>query len=147
MIEAYAAAHRLRHRTDTSNRSPDHTRNRLRLELLPLLCEIFGRDVSPAIARAADIAADDSALLDSLLDTVPYTAARLPAQALRSLPPALARRAVHRWLAIRGVPDLGFAEVERTLSLLAPGGPAKVNLPGDLHVRRRAGELFIERPP
>jgi hypothetical protein len=31
------------------------------------------------------------------------------------------------------------------LSLLDTTGPAKINLPGDMHARRRAGVIFLEK--
>ena len=40
--------------------------------------------------------------------------------------------------------DVGFEMVEKVRSLLEVTGPAKVNLTGGRHARRKAGELFIE---
>jgi len=48
------------------------------------------------------------------------------------------------WRKHQGVEEPGFAEVERTATLLEPSGPAKINLPANRHARRRAGVLFIE---
>jgi tRNA(Ile)-lysidine synthase len=57
----------------------------------------------------------------------------------------LQRRAIFGWLHAHNVADVSFDLVETVRSLLnVDGGPAKVNLPGDRHARRRAGELFIE---
>jgi hypothetical protein len=68
----------------------------------------------------------------------------LSVKLLRGLHTALRRRVLHAWLKNRGITAPGFAEVELTASLLDPSGPAKVNLPGTRHARRRAGVLFIE---
>jgi hypothetical protein len=44
------------------------------------------------------------------------------------------------------VPDPGLAETRRVLTLLdVENGPAKINLPGHLHARRRGGEIFLEK--
>ena len=51
---------------DPTNRDPAHLRNRVRHELLPVLCELAGRDVVPILARQARLMADDATLLDDL---------------------------------------------------------------------------------
>ncbi len=138
-IDAYVAAHRLRFREDATNAARDATRNRLRHDVLPALERAVGPAFAAAILRHADLAAAEHAWMESL---VPAPAARLRVSELRALPLAVRRRLVRRWLAERGVPEPGFAETERVLTLL--DGPAKVNLPGDRHARRRAGEIFVE---
>ncbi|MEY2555815.1 MAG: hypothetical protein QOF93_959, partial [Verrucomicrobiota bacterium] len=45
----------------------------------------------------------------------------------------------------RKITNVGFDVVENVRSLLNHDAPvAKVNLPQDRHVRRRAGKIFIE---
>jgi len=51
---------------------------------------------------------------------------------------------IHSWLKGHGIDEPGYAEVELVDSLLLSSGPAKVNLPGNRHARRRAVVLFIE---
>jgi len=52
---------------------------------------------------------------------------------------------LHEWLRARDVPDLSFDLVERVRALLdLSNRAAKTNLPQDRHVRRRAGQIFIE---
>ena len=70
----------------------------------------------------------------------------LPVKILQELHPALRRRVIHVWLKNCGILEPGFAEVERTASLLDLKGPAKINLPGNRHARRQAGVLFVEKP-
>ena len=69
---------------------------------------------------------------------------KLSCAALRAMPDALRHRTVLRWLRRSSVPEPGFAETRRVLSLLdAAQGPAKVSLPGNHHARRRAGHIFL----
>jgi hypothetical protein len=64
---------------------------------------------------------------------------------LRQLPLALQRRLMHQWLLARHISNVGFDLVERSLTLIQPGASvAKINLPKDRHLRRRAGKLFID---
>lgn len=59
-IEDYCAAHGLEPRRDPSNLSPDaYTRNRVRLELLPLLARDYNPAVVNALLRLSNIAARD----------------------------------------------------------------------------------------
>ncbi len=56
-------------REDASNRDPVFARNRVRAEVLPLLCDISGRDLGALAsghARGAQIARDESNLLERL---------------------------------------------------------------------------------
>ena len=60
-VDAYCAAHGLSPRQDASNLSPGHyTRNRLRLELLPILRQGYNPRVDDALVRLSEIAARDS---------------------------------------------------------------------------------------
>ena len=64
---------------------------------------------------------------------------------LRDLPVALQRREILKWLRMRQITNVGFDVVESVRSLLNQDlRVAKVNLPQNRHVRRRAGKIFIE---
>ena len=140
-IDAYVRANDLRFREDATNRAVDSLRNRMRHRIIPFLEKEFGRDIRTTVRRAALIAADEDALFGSLL---PVIAERLDVKQLRSLPIALQRRALARWLNAHAVSEVGFAMIEAVRSLIEGESRAKVNLTGDRHARRRAGELFVE---
>ena len=77
---------------------------------------------------------------------IPPTFPHLDTRDLLTMPLAQRRRLVRRWLTEQNIPEVGFAEIERVLSLLNDGtGPAKINLPGGNHARRRTGEIFLEK--
>ncbi|MEI7548345.1 MAG: TilS substrate-binding domain-containing protein, partial [Actinomycetota bacterium] len=94
-----------------SNLDPRHLRTRVRRELLPLMADIARRDLAPLLARQADLARDESDLLDALALTLDPT----DAKALAVAPPPLARRAIRRWLTTTHPPDA--ATVERVLGV------------------------------
>ena len=140
---AYLEERKITHREDASNAMADATRNKLRLKVLPLIGELLGPSFREAIVRNARIFSDEEDLLYGLAS--PMAAHdQLPLKILQELHPALRRRVLHEWLKRRGIREPGFSEVELTASLLQPGGPAKINLPGNRHARRRSGVLFIE---
>ncbi len=133
-------------REDGSNESLLPTRNRVRHRLLSFLDELFGTSYRSAIMRTASILAAEDDYLESL--AAPHAAQdQLNTRELASMPLALQRRVVHAWLRHHGFIEVSFKEVERVLSLLNLVGPAKINLPGNAHARRRSGILFLEKSP
>jgi tRNA(Ile)-lysidine synthase len=142
-IDAYITKHQLSFVEDVSNSDRKFTRNRLRHEIIPALEEAFGRDIRRAIWRSAEILRAEDELFADLLGSV---APELNVPSLAAEPVAMQRRRLHAWLKLHDVPDVGFAEVEAVRALLV-GRPAKANLPGGWHARRRARRLFLEPPP
>lgn len=142
-IALYVHEQKIAFREDESNESRDYTRNRLRHDLIPAIEISFGPTFRSAVLRAAAIFGEEENWMAS---QVPKPGETLSCQALRDLPLALRRRMVLAWLKTF-LPETGFAETERVLSLLeTEKGPAKINLPGNRHARRRAGKIFLEDP-
>ncbi len=142
-IDKYVRECHLKFREDATNKKLAATRNRIRNRIIPYLEKSLGRNVRQNIWRTAVIAAEEEKWLDS---EVPDSAnADLSVPRLRALPVALQRRAILKWLRAQNMPDVGFDIIER-VRLLADreASFAKVNLPKDRHVRRRAGKIFIE---
>jgi hypothetical protein len=90
------------------------------------------------------IAAEEENWIDNQARVSPGHDRRLSVKELRVLPIALQRRTILKWLRAQNIPEIGFEVIERVRSLLDPAARvAKVNLPRDRHVRRRAGKLFL----
>ena len=144
-IDAYVKERRLKFQEDATNRNLQASRNKIRHRILPDIEKQFGRDVRRTIWRAARIWSEEEILLDSLVSTELVLAPQLSVATLRKMPIALQRRTILRWLRARKVSDISFDIVENLRALLDTGAKiAKVNLPRDQHVRRRAGKIFIE---
>jgi tRNA(Ile)-lysidine synthase len=119
---------------DPSNTDPRHRRNRIRHELLPLLDAIAERDVAAVLARQAGTLRAEAELLDTLAAALDPT----DAAALAAAPPALARRAVRRWLADPYPP--GAAAVDRVLAV-ARGEAVACEVDGGRRIRRSGMRL------
>ena len=143
-IEAFASTHSLDFRQDTSNASREHTRNRLRLDILPLLSQAVGFDSIPALARTADILSAEDEWMNALI-AEDASHSTLSTRALAAMPIARQRRVLQAWLSRLTQSPLDFATLERArLMALSSSPPAKTNLPANHHLRRRAGQLFVE---
>jgi len=146
-IETYAKARKLRWREDKSNRSDEFTRNRLRHAVLPALQRAVGHDPVPVMARAGEVLSAEDEWMESLVAD-DARAAQLDVRALRRKPLAHQRRLLRAWLRERTGKEIDFDTVERAREVaLSDEQPAKTNLPRGHHLRRRAGKLFVEKPP
>jgi tRNA(Ile)-lysidine synthase len=142
-ILAYARRLKLSWREDATNVDTRHRRNLIRRRVLPYLRKQFGEAVADNLFRAAEIARAEGEWLDALCAK---TAQELefPAKALRAAPLGQQRRTILRWLQLRGVTNISFADVESVRGLLEHRFPAKVNLSSGKFARRRAGKIFVE---
>lgn len=163
-VEAYCAARDLRPVADPSNLRPVFLRNRIRLELLPLLERDYAVNLRPRLARlAAALRADREVLEDQAARALEGLVRRrapglvaLDAAALAGLEPAVARRAVRQALealfAGDGAGDDPEAPpepaVESALELARAAGqgdvPARA-LAGGMTGRVAGGALWLER--
>ena len=119
---------------DPSNQSRMYTRNRVRLDLLPVL-EAFNPAIRSVLARTADLAGEDVAVLDALVDTLHAKLARAPQPDVveydlplwRAQPRALQRRLLRRGLEVLvgGLVDVRAAPIDDALDLLQSGSPAQ----------------------
>jgi tRNA(Ile)-lysidine synthase len=153
-IDRYVRRHRLKFREDASNKNLAPLRNRIRGRIIPYLEKTLGRNIRQSIWRAAMIAAEEEHWIEGQLPDATdvdlgagasSAEAALSVTELRNLPVALQRREILKWLRTRKIPNVGFDVVENVRSLLDHNSRvAKVNLPRDRHVRRRAGQIFVE---
>lgn len=155
-VEAYLAEHNIRYVTDPSNLEPVYLRNRLRLEVMPILKEINPRVVE-AVAQAADILREEDRFLDvytedllrGVMDECPGGVCRIELAAFTGLPLAVKRRAVR--LAVGRVKGnllgLTFGHVALAVESITSGGTGRgVDLPGGVRVERSYGYLLVYMP-
>jgi tRNA(Ile)-lysidine synthase len=150
-IELYCAEHKLFPRLDASNAQADYLRNRIRLELLPLLAREYNPAIGANLAQLAAIVREEDDLLEQMASealarcclrtspTLELDGARLLAE-----PPALGRRVVR--LAARAMlgpeADLGLSAVNRVLEAAArKEGSHRFDLPGGLQLTVEYGRL------
>jgi tRNA(Ile)-lysidine synthase len=142
-IDIYVREHRIKFREDASNKNLNPLRNRIRHRIIPYLEKILGRNIRPAIWRAAAIAGEEEDWIEKQLPD--STDAQFSVARLRALPVALQRRAILKWLRAQKISEISFDVIERVRSLADhDDATAKVNLSRNRHARRRAGRIFVE---
>lgn len=141
------------YRTDPSNLTGKYARNRIRLEVIPILEDLYP-GATANISRAASIAREDVEALEELAGAA--TRARgvevvLARDELLGLPVALRRHAVRRAYSatLPQAPPLESGHVEAVLTLLEAGpGTRSLDLPGGaVAVGRGGDEVAVYVPP
>lgn len=144
-IDDYLARQQVSYREDASNAEAIATRNRLRNEAIPLLNEMMGRDIRPALLRAEAISQSQRVATGELLDTLQLEdpQQRLFLPKLKNLSPALQTTVIHRYLKERGIGDINHDLLCRCTRLITDPSMAKINLPGGKFLRRKEKRIFI----
>jgi len=147
-IDAYVARHGIPYVEDESNADPAFTRNRLRLEVLPLLEEL-APGCAERIAGTAALVREENEHLqreaDALVPAVEDGGVALPVSVLAEQDRALRRRLVQTMGRKLGL-SLSRGQTEAVLAL---GSGGFLNLPGGVSAARTRRELLLRRqgPP
>jgi tRNA(Ile)-lysidine synthetase-like protein len=129
-IAAYCAEHGLRPRFDRSNEDTTYFRNRLRLELIPLL-EQYNPGIRAVLARTAELMAGEAELLRASLEAAwgqvvlpsPAGEVYFDLQAWRALPLGLQRATLRQAIyhLRRNLRDVNWVHIERAVWLAREG--------------------------
>lgn len=151
-IEDYCSSQGLTYRQDSSNLKPVYARNRIRLELIPLLEEKYNPAIVVALNRLAGIIREEDEYIDAAAAEALSKATiqagsssvRLSLELLAQTPAVLKRRIlriIYRELAdSQNAPD--FGHVENALGLLDSHPlPGRLEWPGGITLLKRYGEL------
>jgi len=127
---------------DPSNLDPAHRRNRIRHELLPLLCDVAERDVVPVITRNAAMLRAARDLLDELAGPIDPT----DAKELAGAPGLLAQVALRRWIQRETGADHppDAAAIERVLAVVR-NEARSAEIGGGWRVVRSSQRLGLQR--
>jgi tRNA(Ile)-lysidine synthase len=147
-ILAYLAAMDQPYRTDPTNLAPKYVRNRMRLEVMPVLEDLYPNAMAN-IARSASLLREDLETLEDLVSGVPWRRGGevvIDLDRLREMPRALRRYAVRRAysLLLPEAAPLDRDVVEAILALPGGEGTRTLDLPGGVVVAARtSGELAL----
>lgn len=139
-VEIYCAQQRLEFVTDSTNFSPDYTRNRIRHEVMPVLADLNPAVLETVTRMCANLRAENAflqTLCDLSLQNTDTNA--IPLDLLKSQPKALACRVLKRVLQEKTGGDIAATHIEAVYALLVKNG--SVTLPGGVTARSRGGVL------
>lgn len=151
-IEAYCRENGLSWREDATNFEESHTRNRIRLRLLPLLAEIHPQ-AEAHIAKTASLLAEDEDFLEqqaaALWETVrlpaPSDTVALSAEGLRALHPAMRRRILRRAIEQFQRKDISERQLAALMDLLQKESGKRLDFPAGLGAELQYGVLLLRR--
>jgi tRNA(Ile)-lysidine synthase len=155
-ILAYADAHGLSWREDSSNADPAFARARLRSEWLPGLRDAFNPRLLRAIGDLAEAQRRDSEWIAQIVEreaerflTTEDGGLRIARSGWEALPEALARRVVRLALRRTGAArDVSRVHLERVVNTLRSGRPgSRIELPGGLELACEDDSFRLRRTP
>jgi tRNA(Ile)-lysidine synthase len=150
-VEAFLRAHGLKWREDRTNRDPQHLRNRVRHEILPLMEKRLNPRMREAIARMAEIVAEENEWLNRHAREIMRRcrgakSGGLRVRLLARHAPAIRRRVLRLWLVESGVEAeaIDFEIVEAVHRLILDyRGAQRVALPRGRIALRSYDELTV----
>jgi len=150
-ISKWLEGRNLEWREDSSNRDPQHLRNRVRHELLPALEEASPSLRHHLVHLAMNLARDDRCLSDQLESAGTWIdpwepEGGVPVSAVADLPQALRSRWLHAQAAMVGLTRVTRRQAELFESLVGRGHPRAVTLGARWTIRRAGGRLWLEPP-
>lgn len=136
-------------REDATNSQPIATRNRLRHEVLPLLCDVARRDVTPTLLRQIESQQDQENVETWALQQIRALdpQGRLHVPVLQALPTALQNLVFRDFLHHQQVANISRNLLDRCRLLLTDPATHSINLPGGKTLRRRAGRITCPPAP
>jgi tRNA(Ile)-lysidine synthase len=147
-LHDFVSASGLSPRHDESNDDMAYRRNRVRQQLLPLLCEVAERDVVPILARQASVLYEERAWLEELArGDLALELEEADCRELRRWP----RARLRRWLRVQlfVLDDVderhppSAAEVDRAIAVVV-GDAVATELSGGRRLARRDQRLSLE---
>ena len=140
-VESFLEEWCLPHREDSSNKSNDFLRNRIRHQVMPLLKAENPRLAENLSAMAQRLRQDEDLLSrQAAFETLPGV------DTLKDMHPALRSRCLEAFLKKNGVKEPEEIHIAQTEDLLFSDKPsARVNLPGGITVRRCYDRLEASR--
>lgn len=144
-IEEYCRKKGLEYVTDSTNAERIYTRNKIRLDLIPFICENFNDNFVNTITKNSHIIAD-------MYDYINVCAQRIccekikKTENIKELHPAVARQVIYRMLSESGISDISSVYIEEVLKLVKMDkSGSKVDLPLNVEAIIEHGVLAIRK--
>ncbi len=150
----YLWKNKIRYVKDPTNIKPIYLRNKIRLELLPLLVKRFNPNIASALCRESDILREDEAFLNGIADTIfkeMVTAQEKDSITLNylrfnGLHPAIKKRVVRRAVSelTGGLRRISYQHITSAIDAIKNTGKG-VDLPDDIRIERDYNSLYVRK--
>ncbi|MFY7818490.1 MAG: tRNA lysidine(34) synthetase TilS [Akkermansiaceae bacterium] len=146
-LREYLIENQIAWREDASNAEPFATRNRMRNEVIPLLCDVARRDITPLVLQQLESDADRERLESWALEKIQALdpQGRLHVPVMKTLPPAMQRLVFRDFLVLHQTNSISRDLLDRCLLLLSDATIHSINLPGGNYLRRKAGRIIWQQ--
>lgn len=155
-IEAYCAEHQLSTVTDRTNQQTEYTRNKIRLQLIPLLEEQYSPNIKEILMRMANGVREDSDYIDTiasgLFEELAFLqedyAVRFEIEALDSVPKSILKRLIRlSYKRLTGSIDgLEAIHLEEAIKIIThERTDASVNLPKGITAEKKGFSFYISK--
>ncbi len=142
-VDAFLAENYIDHVEDSSNGTDAFLRNRIRHRVMPLL-QAENPSIGLNLSAMAQRLRQEEALMQELADAVDVH----DVAQLRSLPPAMVRRAMERLLKQSGMPEPSASHIAQAQALVWTEKPSAFSVfPGGLTLRRNYDRLEVGQEP
>ncbi len=146
-IEAYCSAHEIAYVTDSTNLDTVYSRNKLRLEVIPRLCEINAKAAVHAAQLGYSLSEDRDYLEQQALEKHSLLCEdnRLSISGLNECHPSIMRRVLMLWLKQNEI-DYDYQMLDR-LSEMIRRDCGRINIVGDCFCICQSGRLVLSEKP
>jgi tRNA(Ile)-lysidine synthase len=158
-VVAFNRALRLRPRRDPTNTNRRFLRNRVRMDVLPVMERALDRNLRATLARTAEHVREDAEYLETLAseaarDVVEVRGEEvlLHTDRVAALPGPIGARVVRQAIRVAGAmsgdvgPAAGATHIAGVLDLASGRAGRRLDLPGDLVAERVRGYVRLSRP-
>jgi len=130
---------------DQSNQKNDYLRNRIRNQLVPLLDELAGTDISPKLAKLSEESLGLTEYFNQLVPPSLWQSPALKFKDLLGLPKVYALELVHQFLLFQGCEGINQGQLHTVLDLVNQGkGGWQVSLSSNKIAKGAKGLVQVE---
>lgn len=146
-ILAYLRENNLKYRADSSNHNKKYTRNKIRLELLPLLEKEYNPQIRKSLINLAQIASETQKYLeDNAKNFIEPIKDAIPLAAWKNLPKILKIEVLKQMVKMKkgNLESIYSAHLREITEMLESShGNKKKNLPNGLQILKKNGKIFM----